>query len=161
MSEQAIRVRPYVAAPVQSRRSRAATQFLWVVLCAGALTAAAMFRPDPRGLGTHEQLGFPPCSFHRLTGVPCPGCGMTTAFAHTVRLQFAQALRANLFGTLLCVSASAFGVFSLVCLLTDWRAWFALNRLLSPVVLWSAFGLLLASWGIKILATVQGWWEAS
>lgn len=49
--------------------------FLVLVLFARHLT------PDPRGLGTHEQLGFPPCATSLFLGVPCPFCGMTTAFS--------------------------------------------------------------------------------
>ena len=37
--------------------------------------------PDPRGYGTHEQLGLPPCSAELLFGLPCPFCGMTTSFS--------------------------------------------------------------------------------
>ena len=32
-------------------------------------------------MGTHQQLGLPPCNFVTLTGYPCPACGMTTSFA--------------------------------------------------------------------------------
>lgn len=45
------------------------------------LVVAAWLEPAPAGLGTHRQLGLPPCTFHALTGVPCPMCGATTTFA--------------------------------------------------------------------------------
>jgi len=38
-------------------------------------------RPDPRGFGTHEALGFPPCMPMKLWDLPCPGCGVTTSVA--------------------------------------------------------------------------------
>src|SRR3954467_9307382 len=52
---------------------------------------------------THRQLGLPECHFKRLTGLPCPSCGMTTSFALLVRGDFANSLRANFAGTLLAV----------------------------------------------------------
>lgn len=60
--------------------------------CVCLLLLAAWLNPDRRGLGTHEQLGFPPCSFVVLFGYPCPTCGMTTAFAHAVRGELPAAL---------------------------------------------------------------------
>jgi len=120
-----------------------------------------MLQPDPRGVGTHEQVGLPPCGFHRLTGLPCPGCGTTTAFAYAVRLRFAHAFMANPFGMLLCTTTAAFGTFSLLCLVTDWRAWSQVYRLGSTVTLWIVFGVLASSWGFKILATLRGWWPPS
>lgn len=56
---------------------------------------SAWLSPDPRGHGTHQQLGLAPCSFLLLTGLPCPSCGGTTAFAHFVRGQWPSAVRAN------------------------------------------------------------------
>ena len=38
-----------------------------------------MLDPDPRGWGTHEQLGLPACLTREWVGIPCPGCGVTTA----------------------------------------------------------------------------------
>ncbi len=37
--------------------------------------------PDPSGVGTHCQLGLPPCDFLIRTGKPCITCGATTAFS--------------------------------------------------------------------------------
>lgn len=31
------------------------------------------------------------CLFRRLTGIPCPGCGMTRAFAHLAKGEWAAA----------------------------------------------------------------------
>ena len=141
-----------------SRRSRVAVQSAALALSALVLATAAVLHPDPRGYGTHEQAGFPPCTFRRLTGIPCPGCGMTTAFAWTVRLQLGRALSANVFGTLLCLGTAALGALSLICLLTDWGAWRLLGRLASPEVMWGMVALLLASWAIKVLGVLRGWW---
>ena len=58
--------------------------------------------PDPRGFGTHEQLGLTPCFFHSKTGIVCPTCGMTTAWAHALQGNLSEAAATNLGGTLLC-----------------------------------------------------------
>jgi hypothetical protein len=75
-----------------------------------ALGLAALFAvanrldPDPRGYGTHTQLGLPPCHFAWVTGRPCPSCGMTTAFAWFVRGRFGRSWQANPAGCLLAAA---------------------------------------------------------
>jgi len=71
-----------------------------LVLCA----TACNLEPDPRGFGTHEQLGLTPCSFYQWTGHTCPSCGATTAWAHVLRGDMAEALWANLAATLLLLA---------------------------------------------------------
>lgn len=58
-------------------------------------------RPDPRGFGTHTQLGLPPCAFKVVTGTPCPTCGMTTSFAWFARGRLDRSWRANPAGSVL------------------------------------------------------------
>ena len=37
------------------------------------------------------------CPFRRLTGLPCPGCGLTRAWLHALRGDWAAAFRAHAF----------------------------------------------------------------
>lgn len=94
----------------------------WSLALGGAavLLVAAMLEPDARGYGTHAQLGLPPCGFLLLTGAPCPGCGLTTAFAHAIRGDWMLAANANPFGLLLfgLVLASV-----PLTILAGWRRW--------------------------------------
>ncbi|MBN2445779.1 MAG: DUF2752 domain-containing protein [Phycisphaerae bacterium] len=79
---------------------------LLIVLAGGAVLAAAIWlRPDPHGYGTHTQLPFQgPCGFMLVTGYPCPTCGMTTAFAYTVRGRLWHAFQAQPAGLILAIA---------------------------------------------------------
>lgn len=74
------------------------------MFCVGAalLITARWLSPSPSGLGTHLQLGLPPCAFLTITSVPCPSCGLTTAFAYMVRGEVVRACSANALGAVLC-----------------------------------------------------------
>jgi hypothetical protein len=78
------------------------------------LATAAMIEPDARGYGTHQQLGFPPCTFQQLFDQRCPACGMTTSWANLVRGRLWRALQANLGGTLLAIVSAIAGPWSLI-----------------------------------------------
>ena len=79
---------------------------LWGILLAGGLILALKLEPDPRGFGTHQRLGLPPCSFRVFFGVPCPSCGMTTSFSLFTKGRLLEAARANVAGLLLaCLCA--------------------------------------------------------
>jgi hypothetical protein len=68
------------------------------------LAVAVSLRPSEQGLGTHQQLGLPPCSFRVMFGVRCPSCGMTTAWSHVVRGHPVRAVQANAGGALICAA---------------------------------------------------------
>ena len=73
----------------------------------GVLGVARRLEPDPRGFGTHTQLGLAPCAFAVVTGHPCPTCGMTTSFAWFARGRFDRSWRANPAGSLLALTCVA------------------------------------------------------
>jgi hypothetical protein len=76
----------------------------WTILFAiptAVVATAARLTPSPLGHGTHVQLGLPPCGFLVVTGYPCPGCGLTTAFANMAHFRPVEAAAANAFGVLL------------------------------------------------------------
>src|SRR5438105_1310745 len=86
---------------------------LVAVTTGGALIAllvtAARLTPSSAGLGTHQQLGLPPCTVLDWFGIRCPSCGMTTSWAHMVRGQVLAAARANAGGALLALAAAMCG----------------------------------------------------
>jgi hypothetical protein len=57
--------------------------------------AAYVVADDPSDGGA--LVPFPPCPFETLTGLWCPGCGLTRATHHLLRGDLATALRYNLF----------------------------------------------------------------
>lgn len=72
----------------------------FLVTACATLAVACLIHPAACGYGTHTQLGLPPCTFQRLTHLPCPSCGLTTSFAHAIRLHFREAFLASPFGLL-------------------------------------------------------------
>lgn len=71
------------------------------------LVTASWLRPDPTGQGTHQQLGLPPCAWRVILGIPCPTCGMTTAWSHLWRGEIQQSLQANPAGIVAAGMAAA------------------------------------------------------
>lgn len=75
-------------------------QLSWFIVWVIVTIIGAFLTPSSSGHGTHQQLGLPPCPSVFMFGRLCPGCGMTTAFAATIRGDFGTAWNANPFGTL-------------------------------------------------------------
>lgn len=132
-------------------------------LYAAGVTAAAVaviavavrLSPSNQTMGTHTQLGLPPCGFVVMTGLPCPTCGMTTAFAHTFHGHLGLAVRDQLAGFVLAVLTAVAGLAALVATVTGWRPainWYRVN----PVyVIWIGCGLFVAAWAVKMVAALS------
>ena len=97
------------AAP-QARSGDRVEAALVVFMTAGMLVVAALLHPDPEGFGTHRELLPLPCIFRTLTALPCPFCGLTTAFAYMSRLEVLAAFRAHALGPLAYVLTWALGL---------------------------------------------------
>ena len=115
------------------------------------LVTALRLSPDPRGYGTHTQLGLGACAFREMTGKPCPSCGMTTAFAWTMRGRFAESWRANPAGAMIaptCLALVPWLIFASISGRT--RPFRSAEGPLVGVVL-AAVALALLSWAFRLL----------
>lgn len=115
------------------------------------LACARWLDPSPTGFGTHRQFGLPPCTTYALFGVKCPSCGMTTAWALTVRLRFQEALNANIAGTLLCLQAIASIPYMVMMVLAKRDP---LGRFFSTATVWgivSTFVLAVVTWVVSLV----------
>lgn len=131
-----------------------------VLLGTSALLGIAIWlQPSPTGYGTHQQLGFgkwrlAPCGMLITTGYPCPTCGMTTAFAHTVRGQFLQAMWAQPSGFLLALATMVAAAASGWTLFTGRNPLWPLIFYVTPYRLFATLLILLfGGWFFRIAVT--------
>jgi hypothetical protein len=121
------------------------------MMLAGLLGVAAFLHPESSGVGTHMQLGLPGCTSYTLLGIRCPGCGMTTSWAHTMDGDLVSGLQANVGGVLLCLLA----IMMTPCFLWigscgDCRAWSVASRVCLSVLI-TAFGISVIEWLGRLL----------
>lgn len=125
------------------------TRILLSILATGLLSVFAIavgLEPDPRGFGTHQQLGLPGCQFRKWSGFACPHCGMTTSFSNLVRGRFEDAWRANPLGIVLAAVFAFSIVWSLTTAVTgrwmvtdqpfQWFVFGAIGYLVLSVAIW-------------------------
>ncbi|MGC6487130.1 MAG: DUF2752 domain-containing protein [Planctomycetota bacterium] len=107
--------------------------------------------PDPRGHGTHEQFGMPPCGWPEVYGVPCPTCGCTTASAQLVHGDVIGAFVTQPFGAAVAALGLLAGAHALQCLARGRSFVDALVRLPFWGLTAGMFALFWAAWGYKYL----------
>jgi hypothetical protein len=114
------------------------------------LIVAALLDPDPRGLGTHQRLGLPPCTFQQWTGYRCPSCGMTTAWSNLARGRVGAALRANVGGVVLALASLVLAPWTLVagCYGRWW--WRPLDDRLALGFVVALLLITLLEWGLRL-----------
>ena len=144
------------------QQSRAVGRLGWPIQCLllaaaagilGVLVLARKLEPDQRGFGTHTQLGMRPCSFLRMTGRPCPTCGMTTSFAWVVRGRIDRSWQANPAGCLLAVLSVPLAAWLFASAVANRSAGFrSLSRPLLFLLI-AAVVLSLATWMVRLIVT--------
>jgi hypothetical protein len=123
-----------------------------VAVCAAAILGlAAWLEPSPTGLGTHSRLGMPPCGWIVMVDVPCPTCGMTTAFAHAAEGDFIAALWAQPMGAVLALAAAMALVVGAYTAATGSRVAVLLARLWGRRAAWTLGLGLGGAWVYKII----------
>ena len=128
---------------------------------AGALVAfgaavilglAAYLTPAEAGLGTHEQLNLPACAWVTLMDVPCPTCGMTTAFAHAANGDLLAAGLTQPLGLLLALGTAMALLLGTYVALTGSPIAGMLGRYFTARTAWLLAALALAAWLYKVLS---------
>lgn len=129
-------------------------------MAAGSLTVlgiAAGLEASDEGVGTHTQLGMPPCMFREATGHPCPTCGMTTAFTHAADLDLAASAAVQPVGLLLAIMTAAVFWAALGVAFGGSMLGRQLAGTLTGRVLWVGAAILAAGWGYKFLTAAPAW----
>jgi hypothetical protein len=121
------------------------------VMAASPLVVAASLAPAASGVGTHRALGLPECGWQVSMNLPCPTCGMTTAFAHAARAEFLAAAMSQPAGLLLSIVVAMIAVGGAYAAGTGAPMQQAAAWLVKPAVVWVGLGLLLLGWGFKLL----------
>lgn len=127
---------------------------LFLLPAVAVVITAAFLTPNPIGHGTHTQLGLPPCGFYVLTGVPCPGCGLTTCFAYMVRADVTGAATANPFGIMLFLTTAAVIPISLLGFLRGRPVIDTLDRMHADKWAILLAGCSLTVWLVRVLTLV-------
>ncbi len=109
-----------------------------------------------RMMGTHQQLGLPPCSFVLLTGYPCPSCGMTTSFALLIRGDILASLRANWVGTLLAGACLLFLPWSLLSVWKRQSLFFRSMEKTFTILVLAFMILMLIRWAVVLWLLFPG-----
>jgi hypothetical protein len=148
--------------PPVRRRAAWGVRAALLLIAAGLVTVFYVatrvnpYAPDgtPLRMASHQSLGMPPCRFNEMAGLPCPSCGMTTSFAHLVRGDVWNSLRANWVGTGLAVFCALLVPWCLVSAVRGRMLW--VRRIEASLAL--AVGVftvvMLARWGLILLGTV-------
>ena len=128
---------------------------IWSIVVVGSsivIALAALLEPDARGYGTHTQLGLPPCGLRALTGMLCPGCGLTTAFSHAVRGDWVMAANANLLGLVLFLVVCASVPLGIAAAVRDWSVDVVIERTGAHRWALGVAGCAIAVWAFRLVA---------
>ena len=141
--------------PRSEDKKRSSEHYLFLGLSILALIGIGLLGlwmdPDPRGFGTHEQLGLAPCRTMEWIGIPCPGCGVTTSVSLFWHGELWASFVNQPFGWLLAALVPLLAVGAIIAHIQG-RDLYA-SALSVPIgrVLLSLTGLMLAAWIYKIL----------
>ena len=123
---------------------RLATSEVVAAVGIGALGVSLLLSPD------HIEDGPVICPFRRLTGLPCPGCGLTRSWVYLAHGWWRDAFLAHPFGPLLALTVVLLGVTAVRARVRGARAP-SLDRLVRHpvtvvvIVAWLGFALVRAT----------------
>lgn len=140
-----------IAQPVRPLvRVRRLIALVVVVATGSVLGIASWLEASGDGLGTHQQLGLPPCGWILTMDIPCPTCGMTTSFTHAAHGRFGESFLAQPLGSLLAIATAMAFLAGLLQLVTGARVFGAFTPLWGKRTGIILAALLVGAWFFKI-----------
>jgi hypothetical protein len=142
---------PFAPSSVADRLFRKRAALVTFVGSGSLLGVAAYLTPAVDGHGTHQQLGLPACGWVVGFGIPCPTCGMTTAYACAADGDLISSFLCQPMGCLLALATAATALVSLYVAVTGSAIGGHLLRQVTPKVGWWIAGLVVAAWVYKLV----------
>jgi hypothetical protein len=107
----------------QKNSSLILCQIFFPCICLGGFFINP-YNPDGsyRTHGTHAQIFIVPCIFNYLTGIRCPGCGLTTSCSLIMHGDFFASIAVNAGGLMIMTIACVVWMRSFVFLLSGYSA---------------------------------------
>ncbi len=105
-------------------------------------------------MGTHQNLGLPPCGMLEVTGLPCPTCGYTTATTLAVQGHIIEAFIVQPGGALFTLATAMAVLVSGWALLTGMSLSALGNLIWRPATIWMVGGIVMAAWVYKLVVVV-------
>lgn len=138
-------------APARADGSARLSSGVVATLAVGLLMVAWFLKPSSDGLGTHQQLGLPMCGWVASADLPCPTCGMTTAFSHAAHGELLSSFLVQPAGMLLALGTAIVAVAAVWTAATGSMLAPFLAAMIGPRAGW-ALGVVLAfGWIWKIV----------
>ena len=142
---------PIVSASAVGSTRRRLIAVAVTVAAATILGLAAYLEPSPTGLGTHTQLSMPTCGWIVTMDLPCPTCGMTTAFAHAANGNVLGSLAAQPLGALLALGTAMTLLMAGYVAITGSMIGSIVATLWSRRVAWILALVAASAWAYKVL----------
>lgn len=95
------------------------------------------------------------CPFRALTGLPCPGCGLTRSWVYLMHGDIGSSLASNWFGPVLILAVVVLAVVSIRSRLTGKRP-ADLDKLVKSRVVLGLVALFIAYGAVRLILTMTG-----
>jgi hypothetical protein len=119
----------------------------------GVITVVGLF---VMRLASTYIMRLPPCTFHSITGIPCPSCGATRSAILLAQGELITSLKMNPLFSLLYISVLLWGLVSFILLFVRKKLSIALNYLEARIIRWGVLVIVLLNWIYLIFADSIG-----
>lgn len=137
--------------PARAEASARLTSGIVALIAMTVLSVAWFLRPSADGLGTHQQLGLPVCGWVAAADLPCPTCGMTTAFSHAAHGDLLASFLTQPAGMLLALGTAIVAVAAVWTAATGSMLAPFLAAMIGPRAGWALGALIAFGWIWKIV----------